>query len=445
MRQYVPPPQQGPPPSMAHHHNPHQQQMEKMEHGHHHVATHQRGPSSSPLKENRSHNIQRATKEVRPLVKPPVMPPMHSAPSHRMAPPPVDTSTAPQKPEPKKIISSEQSERAEQPTKVISRNSSDDTITKEKRNADHHPESEREMPPQKPQLKSRKLKNLFGLRDAASILLGMKLEPSPKSSDSSLLSSPFQQHESIPGVQLIDSANTEDTENEDDIPVEYPTRLALPEDGSKLNSMHCFLRSELLELFVLENTKSSTSKAGNNKSSPTAAVDASPQCPPAKQRSTATPSASGRVGLRCVHCAFARQARRTAQQKRQQEQGGATVPKAFDPQFLQNSEAPMAVFYPKSISELYRLVTSWQRVHLRKCKNLPPSVRETYQSIRETDKTRGKTHYWTTSAAKLGLIDCPSKAGGIRFYSRKNNSDTANSPNNSSTNNSTVNEIVTVA
>ena len=75
----------------------------------------------------------------------------------------------------------------------------------------------------------------------------------------------------------------------------------------------------------------------------------------------------------------------------------------------------MAVFYPKSISELYRLVTSWQRVHLRKCRNLPPSVRESYTALKENDKTRGKTQYWVTSAKALGLMDCVSKAGGIRF------------------------------
>jgi len=78
-------------------------------------------------------------------------------------------------------------------------------------------------------------------------------------------------------------------------------------------------------------------------------------------------------------------------------------------------EAPMAVFYPKSIAEIYRLVTSWQRCHLRKCRNLPPGLRSQWQALRESDKSRGKTHYWVTSAKQIGLVDCNSRAGGIRF------------------------------
>ena len=85
----------------------------------------------------------------------------------------------------------------------------------------------------------------------------------------------------------------------------------------------------------------------------------------------------------------------------------------------------MAVFYPKSIAEIYRLVTSWQRCHLRKCRNLPPSVRATWMSLRESDKSRGKTHYWITSAKELGLIDCQSRAGGIRFGPNTKSSDEA--------------------
>jgi hypothetical protein len=150
------------------------------------------------------------------------------------------------------------------------------------------------------------------------------------------------------------------------IPAKYPTRLCLPYDGAKLNSLHCFLRSELLEIFVV--------KKGANKSP------------------THSPHSSvGRVGLRCVHCAMNKRSRDD------------------------RDEAPMAVFYPKSVAEIYRLVTSWQRCHLRKCKNLPPAVRTKWQELRETDKSRGKTHYWVTAAKEIGLRDCQSRAGGIRF------------------------------
>lgn len=149
-------------------------------------------------------------------------------------------------------------------------------------------------------------------------------------------------------------------------PEDFPTRLALPHDEAKLNSLHCFLRSELLEIFVVQKSR--------NKSP------------------THSPGSSvGRVGLRCVHCAMARKTKED------------------------RDEAPMAVFYPKSVAEIYRLVTSWQRCHLRKCRNLPPAVRSKWQALRDNDKSRGKTHYWVASANEIGLLDCQSRAGGVRF------------------------------
>lgn len=151
------------------------------------------------------------------------------------------------------------------------------------------------------------------------------------------------------------------------VPDRYPTRLALPYDNAKLNTLHCFLRSELLEIFVV-----SKSFRKSPCHSPSSSV--------------------GRVGLRCVHCAMLRGSRREDRE-----------------------DAPMAVFYPKSIAEIYRLVTSWQRCHLRKCKNVPPAARARWQQLRETDRSRGKTHYWVTSAKQIGLMDCQSRAGGIRF------------------------------
>jgi hypothetical protein len=156
-----------------------------------------------------------------------------------------------------------------------------------------------------------------------------------------------------------------------------PNRLSVPEDASKLNSMHCFLRSDLLELFVIESTDISNAPLSLDEAT--------------TKTHTGKDGSSRRVGLRCVHCAQVR---------------------------LRNlnikEEAPMAVFYPKCITELYRLVTSWQRVHLRKCRNIPPSVREIYEKTKE-DKSRGKTQWWVTSARKIGLVDSDSKAGGICF------------------------------
>jgi hypothetical protein len=154
------------------------------------------------------------------------------------------------------------------------------------------------------------------------------------------------------------------------VPKKYPRTLSLPNDSIKLNALHCFIRAELLEIFVVEPS------------------------PEHLKFRHAPSSAVGRVGLRCVHCAQARTNSMNASR---------------------DDEAPMAVFYPKSVHEIYRLVTSWQRCHVRKCKSLPPSVRNVWKDLRETEKSRGKTAYWADAARQIGLVDCPSRAGGIRF------------------------------
>jgi hypothetical protein len=152
------------------------------------------------------------------------------------------------------------------------------------------------------------------------------------------------------------------------IPKTYPRRLALDGDELHLNALHCFIRRSLLEIFIVEPRKN--------------VANVTP----------ATNSSAGRVGLRCVHCAAARQT-----------------------DIHGKNEATMAVFYPRAIAEIYRLVTSWQRCHLRKCRNLPPSVRTAWRGLKEGEKSRGKTSHWVDSAKAIGLVDCTSKAGGIRF------------------------------
>lgn len=145
---------------------------------------------------------------------------------------------------------------------------------------------------------------------------------------------------------------------------ERPNRLVTPQDRANLNSMHCFIRSELLEVFVVD-----------------------PEGDPAKN------SMAGRVGMQCVHCARNRHR---------------------DPR--RQNEATMAVFYPRSVQEIYRLVTNWTRCHLNKCKNIPPDVRKHWDALKAMDKTRGKTQYWTVSAQEIGLVNCTAtRAGGVRF------------------------------
>ena len=140
----------------------------------------------------------------------------------------------------------------------------------------------------------------------------------------------------------------------------HPQTLALPSDKNNVNTLHAFVRSSLLELFVL--------KYSNNMSG----------C-----------HFPGRVGLRCVHCKH--------------------LPK--------EEQATGAVFYPKSLKSLYRNVCTWQRVHFKDCKCVPDKDKGLYKKFKEEDKTRGRTKYWETSAGILGLVNVVGVhgRGGIIF------------------------------
>jgi hypothetical protein len=212
--------------------------------------------------------------------------------------------------------------------------------------------------------------------DTASILLELRTS----NSNSPVATTNVNGNENNSIVKLANASTPEKKEHDTPprpaikmttlVPKNYPKRLALQDDENKLNTLHCFIRSELLEIFVVDQSicSSPTSASGSG-------------------------SALGRVGLRCVHCAQQRKRLKVSER----------------------NEAPMAVFYPKCVSEIYRLITSWQRCHLRKCRNLPSSVRDQWDELRLEDRSRGKTAYWVTSAKQLGLVDCQSKGRGVRF------------------------------
>ena len=189
------------------------------------------------------------------------------------------------------------------------------------------------------------------------------------------------------------------------------TRLSLATDleVQNLNSLHQFVRAELLELFVIPGSTSiSTSGSqtavhvhvGTRTGSPKDSFSSpkslsrrsfrnstttanSPPDSTSISSSTATTYAShrqypGRVGLRCVHCVNSKKA-----------SSGSS-------------------FFPKNIADLYRSVCTWQRVHFQHCSSVPTCEKEKYSRLKATDKTRGKTKYWETSAKAIGLVDVDS-------------------------------------
>lgn len=135
--------------------------------------------------------------------------------------------------------------------------------------------------------------------------------------------------------------------------------LAQPDDPQELNSLHCFVRSELLEVFTSDKQY---------------LKDASADLPP-------------KVGLRCVYC--------------------GSLPRN------QKLGATMSVFYPKSLDDLYRSVCSWQRVHFRKCLHMPSKMIEKYRFLKNEDRTRGKKIHWFNSAYRMGLRDVSANRDGI--------------------------------
>ena len=134
-------------------------------------------------------------------------------------------------------------------------------------------------------------------------------------------------------------------------------RLAMPNDPQELNRLHCFVRSDLLEVFAMDEHNS-------------------------KDKGSAP-----KVGLRCVYCGHL---------PRKEKEG-----------------ASMSIFYPKSMQDIYRGVCTWQRIHFKACKHIPQELVERYDYLKEMDRTRGKKHHWVNSAYRLGLRNYDDNRGGI--------------------------------
>jgi len=185
--------------------------------------------------------------------------------------------------------------------------------------------------------------------------------------------------------------------------VPYPTRLATKDDAKELNSLHCFLREELLELFIIHESRDNSSIVA------TVSNDDDELSNHASSQSKSRPC-GGRVGLRCVHCSFAQRRLGLMYPENSQDRG------IFDPDsVLKNPNASMSMFYPRKLSDLYKMVCNWQRVHYSKCKHIPPSMRRKYSELKSSDKTRGKTAYWVRSAMEIGLVDDEKFGGGVRL------------------------------
>ena len=340
-------------------------------------------------------------------------------------------------------------------------------------------------------------KRAKGEEDVVGVLLEMKTSSAEKKA---------QQQEQLPAQTAMSQGNTgpssEPAEPISTIdPKEWarllPLRLSTPKDSLHLNRLHCFVRSTLLELFVMPVGKSIDSNlqgqqyqlgeirhhsvalaphcarpppANSNSTNryphlpfppgvyphgppphgplppppphmmapaaaltqvkartgagsddaptvsphanPTTAPTPGPPAPDAAIRpapgSTSTiakppaPSTFLRVGFRCVFCAMTQR----QQAERAARHGGRAPPL--------RGIAPMGTFYPKNVSDIYNLASRFQRIHLKECRYVPPTIRKQIDDIKKNDKSRGRKDYWAKSAKTIGLVD-DEKGRGIRF------------------------------
>jgi hypothetical protein len=149
-------------------------------------------------------------------------------------------------------------------------------------------------------------------------------------------------------------------------------RLAAPNDEEELNSLHCFVRAELLEVFVLEGSKTKDEKQHKRRK---------------KNRPKNRGSNIQRVGIRCVHC--------------------GTKPKC------QRAGTAMSTFFPKSLQDIYRGVCTWQRIHFMACKHIPDDLKIQYKALKDSDHTRGKKAHWIRTAHDMGFRNVDEHRNGI--------------------------------
>jgi len=220
-----------------------------------------------------------------------------------------------------------------------------------------------------------------------------------------------------------------------------PTRLSCPQDRTELSGPHCFLRDELIEIFCIPIEIEAASPEGDEDGEEKVNVT---------DKKKKKKKMIERIGFRCVHCASVQIQRAAAAmeaEKRAKGIGGrgssrsheksssspggkpssspspstsSSLPSPSLAHHSSGSIAPMGTFFPKSLAEIYGLINTWQRVHFRKCRHVPPVVRRIFEDLKKTDKRRGSTKYWATAARQIGLADDIEFGRGLRFVGSRN-------------------------
>lgn len=148
--------------------------------------------------------------------------------------------------------------------------------------------------------------------------------------------------------------------------------LAMPDDSTALNGLHCFVRRNV-EVFIATKEDAAAPSPGRR-----------------------TRVKVGQVGLRCIHCA----------------------------RLPIKERVKRAVCYPPSVSGIYHSISNMKFDHFGNCKGLSPEARAEFANLRKSSSRRNSpsssggrsssstAQYYEESAARLGLIDTQ---GGIQF------------------------------
>ncbi len=148
-------------------------------------------------------------------------------------------------------------------------------------------------------------------------------------------------------------------------------RLTKTDDPHWLSEMECFARSDLVEIFSLDNEDELESYTGRKE------------------------PAIGQVGIRCAFC------------------------KSLPPQ----DRPAGSVAFPESLSSIHLKVADMIRLHFPNCPSLSDEARETFKSLRGFDAkvaSDDAQQYWVDAARDIGLANFPtdgkkSNAWGLAF------------------------------
>mmetsp|Transcript_6015 Transcript_6015/g.8513 ORF Transcript_6015/g.8513 Transcript_6015/m.8513 type:complete len:1159 (+) Transcript_6015:162-3638(+) len=143
-------------------------------------------------------------------------------------------------------------------------------------------------------------------------------------------------------------------------------RLTKPDDAHWLSDIHCYVRSELVEVFSLTKDDSLNGYGGRKE------------------------PAISQVGVRCVFC-----------------------------KNLEESERPIGyMYFPDSVAAIHTKVNDLIRLHFPSCPAMPEDVKETFKSLRGFGaKAIGDQQgYWIDAAKDIGMEDVnPEEPGEVNW------------------------------